>query len=92
MKERQHCYCFKLASELYIFFCVNQFLTNTSNLSKKNLNRHKVLDYTTYKFELVDFPNIWKYGPEQTPYLDTFHAVRLTSLKSLFKSHQIAVL
>ena len=29
-------------------------------------------------------PNAGKYGPEKTPYLDTFHAVKITSFEIYF--------
>ena len=38
---------------------------------------YKVLELSALR---VSSPNTGKYGPENTPYLDTFHAVLLTKL------------
>ena len=39
------------------------------------------------KYGVISGPNTGKYGPEITPYLDTFHAVRNTSKRSKFETY-----
>ena len=42
-----------------------------------------------FKYEVISGPNTGKHGPEITPYLDTFHAVR--SFDSFYNQTVIAL-
>ena len=37
------------------------------------------------RIQSVFSPNTGKYGPEITPYLDTFHAVKVTRIRSIYQ-------
>ena len=54
-----------------------------SHFCRSKLNYKQVFCPNTEFFLSVFSPSAGKYGPEKTPYLDTFHAVKLSSLLRL---------
>ena len=45
----------------------------------RHINRHCV---KVFKYDVISGPNTGKHGPEITPYLDIFHAVKRNSYRT----------
>ena len=75
-KNSQFWYLFILQIHL-VLYIVNVFYTIDQNINR-SISPYEViavLQYYSTKYLSVFSPNAGKYGPEITPYLDTFHAV-----------------